>query len=60
MYLLDSLYSSQEIPTCVKLQLAQIYGKGKERLYIVTLMLGVKWVEMIAVHLPSQTRLNFG
>ena len=34
--LLDSLYSSQEIPTYVKLQLAQIYGKGKDRLDIVT------------------------
>ena len=32
VYLLDSLYSSQELPMCVKLQLAQIYGKGKDRL----------------------------
>ena len=36
MYLFDSSYSSQEIPTYVTLQLAQIYGKGKDRLDIVT------------------------
>ena len=50
----------QEIPTYVTLQLAQIYGKGKDRLDIVTPHVKSQVGENdCGAFLPSQTWLNF-
>ena len=35
VYLIDSLFANQTIPTSLKIQLAQIYGKGKKKIEIV-------------------------
>ena len=36
IYLLDSLYSQQRIPTSLRLQLALLYGQGNENLQVLT------------------------